>query len=256
MSVSLPNVRKLFLPDPDHIIFDCDEAGADAQVVAWEADDEELKAAFRAGLDVHSFNAEQMMGSRFTSLSSDDPRRKKLRSQNKQGVHGTNYGASARTLAQILGWTVHETEQFQHRWFSAHPGIRTWHHRTEQSLRTTRSVTNKFGYRRIYFDRVDALLPQALAWIPQSTVALYCFNGMLKVRKSLPEVRLLIQVHDSIVGQIHRDNFQRTLPKLRDVLHSPIPYDDPLTIPWGLSYSDKSWGHCEKAEWPELKMAA
>lgn len=256
MSVTLPNIRKLFLPDESHTIFDVDLSGADAQVVAWEAEDEELKAAFRAGLDVHSFNAETVMGTRFSSLSKDDPKRYKLRQQSKQAVHGTNYGASARTLAQILGWTIHETELFQERWFSAHPGIRRWHERTELALRTKRMVTNAFGYRRIYFDRVDALLPQALAWIPQSTVALVCFRGAISLRRNVPDVRLLVQVHDSLVGQFPTHKTASVLPLLRRHLYNSVPYPDPLTIQWGLAMSTKSWGDCEKTKWPEERMAA
>jgi DNA polymerase-1 len=256
MSVSLPNIRKLFLPDPGYTMFDVDLAGADAQVVAWEAEDEDLKSAFRAGLDVHSFNAETVMGTRFSSLLKDDPVRYKLRSQSKQAVHGTNYGASARTLAQILGWTIHETELFQQKWFSAHPGIKAWHHRIELALRTNRTVHNAFGYRRIYFDRVDALLPQALAWVPQSTVALVCFRGALTVRRNLPHVQLLVQVHDSLVGQIPTHMLGTTLPQLRHHLHNAVPYPDPLTIRWGLSLSEKSWGDCKDAEWPEEKIPA
>lgn len=256
MSISLPNIRKLFLPDPGYTIFDADLAGADAQVVAWEANDEGLKAAFRRGDDVHSLNAATVMGERFSKLSKDDPVRYKLRQQSKQAVHGTNYGASARTLAQILGWTIHETELFQQKWFSAHPGIRDWHHRTEAALRTSRTVRNAFGYRRIYFDRVDALLPQALAWIPQSTVALVCFRGALAVRRSLPNVQLLVQVHDSLVGQIPTRDLADTLPKLRKHLHNAVPYEDPLTIRWGLSLSETSWGDCKDVPWPEEKVAA
>jgi len=256
VSVSLPNIRKLFLPDPGYTMFDVDLAGADAQVVAWEADDEDLKTAFRRGDDVHSLNAATVMGDRFTRLSKDDPARYKLRQQSKQAVHGTNYGGSARTLAQILGWTIHETEVFQQKWFSAHPGIRAWHQRTELALRTSRTVRNAFGYRRIYFDRVDALLPQALAWIPQSTVALVCFRGALAVRRNLPHVQLLVQVHDSLVGQIPTAQLAETLPALQRHLHNAVPYEDPLTIRWGLSLSDKSWGDCKDVPWPEEKIAA
>ena len=42
-SIPLPNIRKIFIPDPVYILIDSDLAGADAQVVAWEADDEDLK---------------------------------------------------------------------------------------------------------------------------------------------------------------------------------------------------------------------
>lgn len=66
MPLVLPNVRKLFIPDPGYTIYEADLRGADAMVVAWEADDEDLKDAFRRGLDVHAKNAEDMLGSLFT----------------------------------------------------------------------------------------------------------------------------------------------------------------------------------------------
>lgn len=252
MSISLPNIRQLFIPDLGYTIFDVDLSGADAQVVAWEADDKELKSAFRLGLDVHAFNATTVMGERFSQLSHDDPLRKKLRQQSKQCVHGTNYGGSARTISQILGWTIHETETFQSRWFSAHPGIKRWHERVELALRTKRKVTNAFGYSRTYFDRIDQLLPQALAWIPQSTVALVTFEAALDLERTVPNAQLLIQVHDSLVFQVRTSFVTSILPKVKQALDITIPYDDPLIIPWGISASTKSWGDCEDIEWPKV----
>ena len=41
--LTLPNLRKMFIPDPGKFIFDCDLEQADAQVVAWEADDDEQR---------------------------------------------------------------------------------------------------------------------------------------------------------------------------------------------------------------------
>lgn len=246
--IELPNIRKLIIPDPGYVIAEADLSGADAQVVAWEADDADLKAAFRAGLDVHAFNAEMMMGSRFSSLSVDDPLRRKLRQQNKQAVHATNYGGKAKNLAQILGWTVHETELFQSRWLSAHPGILRWHEKTETLLRTKRMAVNAFGYRIVYFDRLDDLLPKALAWVPQSTVALVTLKGLIASRETLPWCEHLLQVHDSLVFQF-KPHMQKELPTLKKTLSVPIPYEDPLIIPWELSTSSVSWGECKKVDW-------
>ena len=64
MTVELPNIRKLFVPDPGYVIFDADLAGADAQVVAAEAGDSDLLAAFKGGLDVHTKNATDLGASR------------------------------------------------------------------------------------------------------------------------------------------------------------------------------------------------
>lgn len=246
----LPNVRKLFIPDPGYTIFDCDLAGADAQVVAWEAEDDDLKAAFRAGVDVHAKNATDMWGNKFTRFAIDDPKRSKLRKQVKQGVHATNYGVSARTLAMILGWTVKETEDFMARWFSLHPGVLKWHKRTQADLDRNKTVTNAFGFRRIYTDRADLLLPQALAWKPQSTVAIVCAKAM-NALDLLTWVQMLIQVHDSNVFQIPTEYVNpHRLRTIKKAMTIPIPYEDPLTIPFSLSYSTKSWGDCQKQEWP------
>ena len=52
-NIRLPNVRRTIIPDPGYTIVDADLAGADAQVVAWEAGDEKLKSAFSAGAAIH-----------------------------------------------------------------------------------------------------------------------------------------------------------------------------------------------------------
>ena len=241
-----PNVRLLFKSDWAHELGDLDLAGADAQVVAWEADDEELKAAFRAGLKVHAKNALDMFGS---SRAGADGRREPLYSQNKQAVHATDYGASARTVALTLGWTVHEAELWQRRWFSLHPNIKEWHRRVEAQLHATRTVSNRFGYRRVYFDRVESLLPQALAWIPQSTVAILTFRAALHLRRQVPWCKILMQVHDSLILQWPVSMHAR-LNEVRRCITLPVPYPDPLIIQWGLKTSKQSWGNVEDDTWP------
>lgn len=249
MGLTLPNIQSIFIPDPGHTLLEVDLKGADAQVVAWESNDDDLKCAFRAGVDVHSKNAEDMLGASFSSLSENDPRRKQLRYEYKRAVHATNYGGKSRTIARTNGWTVHETERFQQKWLSLHPGILEWHTKVRSSLSSVRGVSNAFGYRITFYDRIDSLLPQALAWIPQSTVAILCFKGALAVRAQLPEVPILMNNHDSNIFQAPTPQLTVLLPQIHSLLHIPIPYPDPLLIPWELKLSDKSWGDCKPREW-------
>lgn len=245
--VVLPNIRKIFIPDPGYVMFDCDLSGADAQVVAWEADDEDLKAAFRAGLDVHAKNAEDLWGAGFTSLAPDSYARYEKRQQAKKGVHAANYAGTPRTIAGALGWTVHEAETFVKRWFSLHPKVKGWHTRVQHQLDRDRTVTNSFGYRRVFFDRPDACFPEALAWVPQSTVALVSFRGALQLESRHSVVEMLLQNHDSVVFQVPK-GCGLTPRQLREGLSVVCPYPDPLTIPWGLSSSEVSWGDCQKVQ--------
>lgn len=239
--IALPNIKKLFIPDSDYYICDCDLAQADAQVVAWEANDEELKAIFRdPTADLHTENAKAIFGSS----------NKRNRQLAKRGVHLTNYGGKARTCAIALGITVHEAERFQNAWFAAHPNIKRWQGEVESSLAESRSVRNKFGNHRFYFDRVDTLLPEALAWIPQSTVALVIDRGLVNLDEELsPRVEVLMQVHDSVVFQVHRTDFHAVLPAIKKCLEIVVPYDDELIIPVGLEASKESWGDCVPYNW-------
>lgn len=227
-----PSVRKLFIPDEGMILVDVDLDRADLQVVVWEADDTALKEAIRAKVNLHEQNAKDI----FNSCTETQYK------QAKMGVHATNYGASARTLAIALGITIKEAEDFQKAWFGAHPGIWKWRTQVEESLQTTRMVRNKFGYRRYYFDRIESLLPQALAWIPQSTVANVINIGMRRVFDQIPEAHLMLQVHDSIVFQCSIDGWKETTRRVCEALQVVVPYDDPLTIGVGAKASVVSWG--------------
>lgn len=252
----LPNVKRMFIPDRGMMLFDCDLSGADAQVVAWEADDAALKALFRRGENIHEHNANDIFGDDWRNAVGH---KKNLGTpkglmyyDTKRGVHATNYVGSARTLAITLGWSIARAEAFQRKWFQLHPGIRTWHQRCTHSLRTTRRVTNAFGYHRIYFERPDDVLPEAVAWIPQSTIAETCFRGAIALDDACPWVDILLQVHDSLVFQVpmHRAD---DIDEIKRHLLNPVPYADPLIIDWKLTRSEKSWGDCGEFT---LKQAA
>lgn len=253
--LDLPNIRLLFIPDPDHTFFDLDLDRADLQVVVWEADDQGLKEALRKNIDMHCMNAcdiNNIRGIPYDELAETHPNYRNhrgrigevARQKAKQGVHAVDYGCKGRTLAMHFGSTVHEAEKFIGAWMGAHPGIEKWHRRTEAQLAKTRSVTNKFGYRRYYFDRPEGLLPEALAWVPQSTVAIVINKIWKALYDTLTSVQVLLQVHDSLAGQIPTSQVQSTLPLMRAASQIVIPYNEPLVIPVGIKLSNQSWGAC------------
>ena len=238
-TLPLPNLRKMFVPDEGYTIIDVDLERADAQVVAWEAGDEELKQMFREGADIHTENAKTIFKLRQEPTYQE-------RQKAKQGCHAVNYGCSARTLAPYLGSTVKDAEDFINRWLSAHPKIKNWHDRVMFELRTERSVKNAFGFRIYFFDRVDVKLRnQALAWLPQSTVGIVTNKGLVNIDENLSgewDVELLLQVHDSLVCQAPTQYCPQVFDKILEQMRVEVPYDDPLYIPNTLEASEKSWG--------------
>ena len=249
--IKTPNLRRLLVPDPGMTWIDADLAGADAQVVAWEADDPDLKAAFRRGEKIHVKNSKDLFGcdSPKTTIWPNAPGRQTVYDICKKTVHGVNYLEGIDTLASFLG-DRHQAALFRAKWFALHPAIPAWHQRIDADLHSTRTVRNVFGYHCPFLDRMDGLLPKAVAWIPQSTVAICCTRGALNVRKTLPEVQILNNGHDSLSMQAPTRHLDRLLPQIAEALAegSFCPYDDPLTIPWEFKTSPLSWGDCKEVE--------
>ena len=257
----MPNVREIFIPDPGYVLTEWDLERADLQVVVWEANDALLKEAIRRGIDIHMLNASTIFGfhipldEMIETNSKYEKHRSKMEKERymmKQWVHGTNYAGSPSTMSRNCNISFADAVKFRNLWFEKHPGILNWHHRIQEDLNNTKTVKNKFGYQRFFFDRAEEILPEALAWIPQSTVALVINKGLVNVQcltewgdrgLKVEDVQVLMQVHDSGVIQIKEYLFPNILPTIKARLSIPILYTpEPLTIPVGCKASRESWG--------------
>jgi len=234
----MPNVRELFIPDPGYVLAEFDLSKADLRVMVWQTGERELMEMLKAGVNIY-----KEAGASIVQM----PYRKA-----KMFIHGTDYGGKPRTMAAHCGITVAQAEQGQARWFGKYPGIKRWHDRVEATLKTTRCVYNKFGFRIMFFDRPDSVLPEALAWDPQSTVAIV-INTVLRwiydewEAKFDPTVQLLMQVHDSVVVQIREDKLDEIVPKIFAKFNSiVIPFEEPLIIPADCKIGRENWAHREK----------
>ena len=234
------NLRKCLIPDPGYRLFECDLKQADAQVVAWEAGDQVLMDGFLGGryndsFDLHSRNAEVIGCSR---------------QEAKAAVHAINYGTTAATLAKVIGGHRWDAQDVIDKWLSSHPQIRRWHEGVRKELYSSRTIVNKFGYGITYLGRVEQQFKEALAWVPQSTVALIVSKALVRLGKLDPDVKLMIHGHDSIVFQVRRIALKPALMQnVFNALQITVPYDIPLCIPWDISWSDKSWGDVKEGTW-------
>jgi DNA polymerase-1 len=244
-SPDLPPIRALVKPDPGWVLVDADFDRADAQIVAWSAREPELKQIFQAGTDVHTENAALVYHDGDTGRVT-----KAQRQAMKAGVHLTNYGGKARTLGITLNVPTARALWFQSYWFHRFPGVKRWHDETRSRLRLEHSLRNVWGFRRFYFERlnteqaVESLLPQALAWLGQSGVAIAINHAMLALRARIPrdQLRLRLQVHDSLLVEVREELVPDIFPTILDAMRVRIPFDDPLYIPVSLKWSAESWG--------------
>jgi hypothetical protein len=230
----LPNIRRTIVPDPGMILIEVDLKQADAQIVAWEANDEPLKSLFRQGIDIYT--------ERQTGIWSN-PGLPSSRQIRKNCIHSVNYGAAYRTLAERYVGTEAAARHFIESWFDYHPAIHEWQRRIEWEMTQSRtpSIRNIYGYRRLY--ACPTPLTQPLAWLGQSTVARVNKEMLLALATLEPTVQILMPHHDSVLLQVPVGLTPDIFPKLLELCAITVPYkDDPLVIPCDLKYSDQSWG--------------
>lgn len=250
----LPNIRQMIIPDEGYTFFDGDLDRADLQVFAWEIEDQLLKEALKKGVDLHLLHVyilDKKEPPDLDELVETHPKYpdhrgplKHKREFSKVFCHATDYVGGARTVAAATGRTVHEVERAQRIYLGAHPTIEPYWAEIKKQLASRRYVENKFGYRWYVFDRLDTALSEAVAWIPQSTVGIVINKIWKNFHDNLPAVDTLLQVHDSLGGQIPTHLVSALTPQLQAQARVVVPYADPLVIPFGLSFSDKSWGDC------------
>jgi DNA polymerase I-like protein with 3'-5' exonuclease and polymerase domains len=182
----------------------------------------------------------------------------------KRAVHAADYYTTPRTLASAISVPIATAEAYLHYWCEEeNPEIGHWKRRIRRTLHARRMpvIHNAFGFRRMYTDRPDRLLGQALAWIAQSTVSLVINHALVRIDAELCEgtnwgCRLLstcctdlhasLQVHDSILMQAPRDVWPAVASAIQERMAVTVPYADPLIIPSELKWSPHSWGHMEK----------
>lgn len=235
----LPNVRKLFVTDEEMTYFDIDLDSADLRIVVWESDCIEMKAMFAEGLKPYVEVAKEYY--RDPTIDKHHPSYKLF----KALCHGTNYLGTANGLAGRIGLLANEVERIQAWYYGKFPEIKKWQDDLCARLRSDRYVENVFGYRGWFFDRLEGtVFNQAVAWIPQSTVACLINRGYRNIHAEQGPIQVLLQVHDSLAGQFPsrlRNDCEARILKHCSV---PLPYEQPLTIPVGLVTSEVSWGDC------------
>jgi hypothetical protein len=249
---SLPNIRSIFVPDPSYTYVELDLQRADLFVVAYEANDAILKAVMHSGADIHLANTFSLRGLAvppIEELVEGHPRyaahRKPLKLDRefaKVWCHGTNYGGQPKTMAAHTGRSLRECQRNQAIWFEAHPGILEWHTRVKSQIAARRFIANKLGYRWYIFDRIESVIPEAIAWVPQSTVSVVINRIWMNLFERAPWIQVLIQVHDALCMQVPSERLTEALPIIRRAAEIVVPYPDPLIIPHSLWLSQHSWG--------------
>lgn len=239
----LPNIKKIFLPDEGMELLDGDLSGADAMVVAADSECKWLLDFFNSPKGkLYAYIASEHLQREVTS---DSPEYKSY----KAVCHGSNYGLGLDKLCTMLGISYTSAKSLQDFYFSLCKEIPKWHEKIRSEVNKKGFITNIFGRRGWFIDKKDpTLLNKAYAFIPQATVSDVINRGWVNIKRTLPEVDVLLQVHDSLVVQYPMEKAEFYRRKIKECMEIPLPYDPVLIIPSDFKVSTLSYGDVKKPQ--------
>jgi DNA polymerase-1 len=222
-------IRRAFVASAGKKLVSADYSQIELRLLAEIAGIEQLRKAFREGLDIHAMTASEMFGVPVKDMPGEVRRRAKAIN------FGIIYGISAFGLANQLGIGREEAGAYIRKYFERFPGIRDFIEETKKAAKRDGYVKTLFGRKCHYPDLVNAN-PSIRAFNEraavnarlQGTAADIIRRAMIRMQDALAKHRLsaqmLLQVHDELVFEVPDGEVAKTLPVVARVMeHAPLP---------------------------------
>lgn len=238
-------IRDTFVAEPGNVILAADYSQIELRLAAHMADVPALKEAFAAGEDIHARTAQEMFG----TVDRD------TRGRAKTINFAILYGISRWGLGGRLGVPADEAQAMIDRYFERFPGIQRYIVSTLESVRERGYSETLFG-RKTWFPRINSRnqaerqgSERAAINAPiQGTSADIIKRAMARMlpalaEAGLPNVRMLLQVHDELVFELPEGDVTAATPVIRQVMAEAARPAVTLDVPLGVEVGfGPSWG--------------
>ena len=236
-------IREAFIPEKGNIIISADYSQIELRIMAHLSEDENLTNAFNNNIDVHSSTAAEVFGTTINEVTQDQRRSAKAIN------FGLMYGMSAFGLTRQLGITRAEAQEYLDKYFARYTGVRDYMNNIKAKAKEDKFVETIMG-RRLYLNEIDAsnglrrqAAERAAINAPlQGSAADIIKKAMLDIDsiicKEMPEVKMIMQVHDELVFEAPVKKQEFVMTKIRNAMESAVKLSIPLLVDIGLG---KNW---------------
>ena len=228
-------IRKAFIPSSDSIIVSADYSQIELRIFSCVANVESLKEAFNNNIDIHTKTASDIFKVPIEAVTKD------MRRMAKAVNFGILYGISGYGLSENLGINPKEASRFINEYYETYPGIKKYQDDCIKQAHIDGFVKTMFGRIRTieelenknYMIRSGAER-MALNTPIQGTSADIIKIAMVKLydefNKRNLKSKILVQVHDELVIDCKKDEFEIVKSLMKDVMENVIKLDVPLII--------------------------
>jgi len=238
-------IRHAFVAEPGNVILAADYSQIELRLAAHMADVPALREAFAAGEDIHAATAQQLFG----EVNRD------TRGRAKTINFAILYGISRWGLAGRLEISADEAQDMISRYYERFPGISVYINDTIEKARRLGYTETLFG-RKTWFPRIAAPIQHerqgaeraAINAPIQGTSADIIKRAMARMGPALeaaglPNVKMLLQVHDELVFELPAGDVEAASTVIRHVMESAAEPLVKLSVPLGVEIgTGPSWG--------------
>ena len=237
-------IRQAFIAPKDHCIVAADYSQIELRIMAHLSKDEGLLKAFAEGKDIHKATAAEVFGTALDSVTGEQRRSAKAIN------FGLIYGMSAFGLSRQLNIPRKESQRYMDLYFERYPGVLDYMERTRTQASEKGYVETLDG-RRLYLPDIKSSnamrrkgAERAAINAPmQGTAADIIKRAMIKVADWLlqpdaPRARIIMQVHDELVFEVHNDDVDVVSEKVRSLMEGSMQLAVPLKVEVGVG---KNW---------------
>ena len=229
-------IRRAFVAGgQDLVLVAADYSQIELRIIAHVSGDEHLRDAFARQADIHRETAARVLHKPAEEITGDE------RSMAKMVNFGLAYGMSDFGLSSRAGISRQEAQEFINSYFAAYSGISYYMLHIKETARRDGFVQTLLGRRR-QIPELHAANPSlrgagermAINMPIQGTAADIVKIAMIRLQARLADegfrARPLLQVHDELLLEVPRDEVDRLVPVLREVMEGALPLDVPLTV--------------------------
>ncbi|WP_261846530.1 DNA polymerase I [Pectobacterium carotovorum] len=231
-------IRQAFIAPQGYSIVAADYSQIELRIMAHLSGDKGLLNAFANGLDIHRATASEVFGTALDKVTSEQRRSAKAIN------FGLIYGMSAFGLSRQLNIPRSESQKYMNLYFERYPSVQDYMERTRQQAAEHGYVSTLDG-RRLYLPDIHSRNAMARKGAEraainapmQGTAADIIKKAMIAIddwlQKDAPKVKMIMQVHDELVFEIHDSVIEESISKIKALMEGCMQLNVPLQVDIG-----------------------
>jgi DNA polymerase-1 len=222
-------VREAFVPrDENHVLLAADYSQIELRLIAEISGDEAMLEAFQSGKDIHSATAARVFDVPYDEVSREQ------RYRAKTVNFAIIYGAGATNLSQQLDIKRAEAKELIEQYFNRYPGLKKFMDETVEQARKQgfvktikgrrrylRDIGSRNGVLRSHAERNAINTPVQGSAADMIKIAMVNINEEFEKRQF--KSKMILQVHDELVFDAHKDELETIKPIIEDKMKNALP---------------------------------